>query len=111
MARFSSFIFTERDSEVHRLGHKQIRSVCYSGEISVHTDCYRHGEGTKNSPYTESVLVWLDRGYGDYSDKFLSLCTVDEHGRVSLPSNLKEKVEEHNRKIEERLEKLARLSA
>lgn len=102
MARFSSFIHTDRGSEVSRMGHSSIRSVTMTGEISVHVDCLRLGE---RAPYTERVKVWLDRGYGDYSTKDLYLCQIDEYGRVSVCDDFLDKVREHNERIDKRLKK------
>lgn len=100
MARFSSFIFTDRGTEVHRLGHSSIRSVSYSHHISIHTNFNRFGEGTKRDPYTERCDIWLDRGYGDHSNKYVPLCSIAENGVISMPDNILELVKEHNARIE-----------
>ena len=101
MARFSSFIFTDRGTEVSRMGHSSISSTTYTHHISVHVRANKLGEGTKASPFYERTDIYLDRGYGDYSEKYLPVLCIDEDGSVRVPRDFLERVEEHNKRIRE----------
>lgn len=92
MARFASFTFTERDSEVHRLGHKYIRNR--TGTYNVIVDVQAHYVDKKSdiNPDTEFINVEITNGTWGGSFQLLQI----KNGKIILPPEFMERIERWN---------------
>lgn len=101
MARFFSEIMTERDSFVHRLGHKFLRCIMSSSYVMVRTYAHYVDKKCDSNFDTEFINVEIDCGRSNQYMGGFMLCHI-KNGKIYLPENLQEKVEEWNNRLEER---------
>ena len=95
MATFSSWIRSERGTEVHRLGHREIRSQTYSSEAGVTIECYKFGSGKKDDPYVEKMFISLTNGYHQYKRSPRCIMTIT-NGKVELDPRFEQMIKEFN---------------
>ena len=101
MSRFLGEIMTERDSFIHRLGHKFLRCIMSSSYVMVRTYAHYVDKKQEMNPDTEFINIEIDCGrYTQYMNSFM-LCHI-KNGKIYLPENLQEKVEEWNKRLEEK---------
>lgn len=62
MARFSSFINTERGTEIHRLGNREISSKTFATETSVRVTALTFPDTEKKKVTHERVWVEITNG-------------------------------------------------
>lgn len=98
MARFSSFVYTERDSEVHRLGHKYIKNQTTSSFATIDTQCHYIDKKSEYAPDTEYVNVEIKNGYSEYFHSAVHLFQV-KNGVIILPDDFQERVERWNAEV------------
>lgn len=103
MARFSSFTFTERNSEVHRLGHKEIHARVGSSYVTVDVNAYYVDKKAEYNPDTEYVNIELSHGYGEYGVHQNSFVLGQiRNGKIILRDDLMEYIEQWNKEVEAR---------
>lgn len=95
MATFSSFIRSERGTEIHRLGRREIRSQTYASEAGVTIECYKFGTGKKNDPYVEKMFISLTNGYHQYKRSPRCIMTIT-NGRIELDPRFEQMIKEFN---------------
>lgn len=95
MSTFSSWIRSERGTEVHRLGHREIRSQTYSSEAGVQIECYKFGSGKKDDPYVEKMFISLTNGYHQYKRSPRCIMTIT-NGKIELDPRFEQMIKEFN---------------
>ena len=95
MSTFSSWIRSERGTEVHRLGHREIRSQTYASEAGVQIECYKFGSGKKDDPYVEKMFISLTNGYHQYKRSPRCIMTIT-NGKVELDPRFEQMIKEFN---------------
>ena len=95
MATFSSFIRSERGTEIHRLGRRKIRSQTYSSEAGVQIECYKFGSGKKDDPYVEKMFITLTNGYHQYKRSHRCIMTIT-NGKIELDPRFEQMIKEFN---------------
>lgn len=98
MARFSSFIHTERGNEVHRLGNKEISSKTFATETSVKVTALAFPDDEKKKVTHERVWVEIMNGYSQYFHGVTPFFTIDD-GLIKIPENFMEMVEKYNNEL------------
>ena len=103
MARFLSGIFSERGSEVHRLGHTKVSNRLGSSYATIDLNAYYTGKKAEHNPDTEFVNVEISHGYGEYGvhQNSFVLCQI-KNGKIILRSDLMEYIEQWNKEVEAR---------
>ena len=98
MARFSSFIRTERGTEVHRLGHNELHSKTLASEASVQVYCIKTNDPEKKKVVHESLWINIGDGYQQHykNDNSPYFNIVD--GVIMIPADFMQRVEEYNRR-------------
>ena len=95
MSTFSSFIHTERGTEVHRLGHREIRSHTMSHLAGIKVECYKFGTGKKDDPYVEKIFVTLTNGYNQYKRSPRCIMSIT-NGKIELDPRFEQMIKEFN---------------
>lgn len=98
MARFSSFIHTERNVEIHRLGNREISSKTFAAETSVKVTAMAVPDDEKKKVIHERVWVEVMNGYNQYFHGVTPFFTVD-NGIIKIPENFMEMVEKYNNEL------------
>lgn len=101
MARFSAFLNSERGTEIHRLGHREIKSTTGSCQGRVRIECYAFDSKENKKDKDEYINVEVINGYGQYVHTPFVLFTI-HNGKIELPDNLLERVQRWNDEIEGR---------
>ena len=98
MARFSSFIYTERNTEVHRLGNSGITSHTMSHDLGIKIECYKFGSGKKDDPVVEKMFVSFTNGYSTHNRYPMCFMTVT-NGKIEIDPRFMDMVNEYNEKL------------
>ena len=98
MARFSSFINTERGTEVHRLGHNELRSKTLASETSIHVYCTKTNDPEKEKVIHESLWINIGDGYQQHDKNYNRPYFSIIDGVIMIPADFMQLVEEYNRK-------------
>ena len=103
MARFLSGIFSERGSEVHRLGHNKVSNRLGSSYVTIDLNAYYTGKKAEYNPDTEFVNIEISHGYGEYGVHQNSFVLGQfKNGKIILRDDLMEYVEQWNKEVEAR---------